>query len=53
MLKKLAILKIVTVNIYIVPNMSFPGNSVVKNQPANAGYAGDVGSVSGSENPLE
>ena len=26
----------------------FPGGSVVKNLPANAGDAGDVGSISGS-----
>ena len=26
----------------------FPGGSVVKNPPTNAGYAGDVGSVPGS-----
>ena len=26
----------------------FPGGQVVKNQPANAGHAGDVGSISGS-----
>ena len=27
--------------------MGFPGGSVVKNPPANAGYTGDLGSVSG------
>ena len=27
--------------------MGFPGGSVVKNPPANAGVAGDVGSVPG------
>ena len=30
--------------------MGFPGGSVVKNPPANAG---DAGSISGSENPLK
>ena len=28
--------------------MGFPGGSVVKNLPANAGNAGDVGLISGS-----
>ena len=31
----------------------FPGGAVVKNAPANAGDAGDVGSISGPEDPLE
>ena len=31
--------------------MSFPGDSVVKNQSTNAGYEGDVGSIPGSEIP--
>ena len=26
--------------------MGFPGGSVVKNPPANAGYTGDLGSIS-------
>ena len=30
-------------------NMDFPGGSVVKHLPANAGDAGDVGSTPGSE----
>ena len=34
-------------------NGGFPGGVVVKNQPANEGDAGDVGSVSGLEDPLE
>ena len=29
-------------------NMGFPGGSVVKHLPANAGDAGDVGSIPGS-----
>ena len=32
--------------------MRFPGGSVVKNPPANAGDAGDVGMISGSERSL-
>ena len=31
----------------------FPGGSVVKNPPANAGHAGDVGSILGRQGPLE
>ena len=31
----------------------FPGGSVIKNSPANAGAVGDVGSVPGSERFLE
>ena len=31
----------------------FPGGSVVKKLPANTGNTGDVGSVSGLEDPLE
>ena len=31
----------------------FPGDSVVKNPPANAGAAGEAGSIPGSEDPLE
>ena len=31
----------------------FPGGSVVKKPPANTGNTGDVGSVSGLEDPLE
>ena len=31
----------------------FPGGTVVKNPPANAGDAGDTGSTPGSERPLE
>ena len=34
-------------------NGGFPGGSVVKNQPASEGDAGDAGSVSGLEDPLE
>ena len=30
--------------------MGFPGGSAVKNLPANAGYTGDAGSVSGLGN---
>ena len=33
--------------------MSFPGGSVVKNPPINAGDAGDMSSIPGSERPLE
>ena len=32
--------------------MRFPGGSVVNNPPANAGDAGDVGLISGSERSL-
>ena len=43
------------------PHLSFPGHSLVKNLPANAGDAGDVGSIpglgrspgGGSGNPLQ
>ena len=31
----------------------FPGSSEVKNIPADAGDAGDVGSIPGQEDPLE
>ena len=31
----------------------FPGDSVVKNLPANAGDAGNMGLIPGSGNPLE
>ena len=31
----------------------FPGSSEVKNLPADAGDAGDVGSIPGQEDPLE
>ena len=31
----------------------FPGDTVVKNPPANAGHARDAGSIPGLENPLE
>ena len=31
----------------------FPGGSLVKNQPANAGDAGDIGLIPGREDPLE
>lgn len=30
-----------------------PGGSVVKNPPANAGDAGDTGSIPGREDPLK
>ena len=33
--------------------MAFPGGLVVKNPPANAGDAGDVGLILGLEDPLE
>ena len=33
--------------------LNFPGGSVVKNLPANAGHAGDASSIPGSEDPLE
>ena len=36
-----------------VKGKGFPGGSVVKNWPANEGDAGDAGSVSGLEDPLE
>ena len=32
---------------------SLPGSSVVKNPPTNAGDVGDVGSISGQEDPLQ
>jgi len=35
------------VYIYIYTHMGFPGDSVVKSLPANAGDAGDVSSVPG------
>ena len=34
---------------YITCAKGLPGGSVVKNLPANAGAAGDVGSIPGSE----
>ena len=33
--------------------MGFPGGSVVKNPPANAGDAGDMGLIPGREDLLE
>ena len=38
---------------YVIKNkavrlLGFSGGSVVKNSPANAGYAGDISSISGS-----
>ena len=43
----------VCVYIYIYMYVyTFPGGSVVKNPPTNAGAAGDVGSIS-KEDPLE
>ena len=33
--------------------MGFPGGSVLKNLPANAGDARDTGSIPGWEDPLE
>ena len=33
--------------------MGFPGVSVVKDLPANAGNTGDMGLISGQEDPLE
>ena len=33
--------------------MGFPGVSVVKDLPANAGDTGDTGLISGQEDPLE
>ena len=33
--------------------MGFPGGTVVKNPPAKAGAAGDVGSIPASGRPLE
>ena len=33
--------------------MGFPGGSVVKNLPANAGDAGDMGSIPGSGRSFE
>ena len=37
----------------IILVMGFPGGSGIKNLPANAGAAGDAGSVFGWEDPLE
>ena len=39
----------VCVCVYIYTQMAIPGGSVVKNPPANAGDAGDMGSIPGSE----
>ena len=36
-----------------VPNLGFPGGSMVNNPPANAGDAGDAGSIPAQEAPLE
>ena len=36
-----------------ITEKNFPGGKVVKNPPANAGYAGDRGSTLGREDPLE
>ena len=33
--------------------LGFPGGSVVRNPPPNAGDTGDLGSVPGREDPLE
>ena len=33
--------------------MGFPGGSVLKNPPANAGDVRDLGSVLGQEDPLQ
>ena len=33
--------------------MGFPGVAVVKDLPANAGNTGDMGLISGQEDPLE
>ena len=43
---------------YVIKNkavrvLDFSGGSVVKNSPANAGYAGDISSISGSGRSLE
>ena len=37
----------VCVCVYIYTQMAIPGGSVVKNPPANAGDAGDMGSIPG------
>ena len=37
----------------LVKSLGFPGGSVVKNLPANAGDAGDVGSIPGSRRSPE
>ena len=40
-----------TMNLYyalLLPSQGFPGGSVIKNLPANAGDTGDVGSIPGS-----
>ena len=44
-----------TVQIYLTPlcPWSFPGGSVVKNPPANAGDTGETASIPGREAPLE
>ena len=33
--------------------MGFPGGTIIKNRPANAGDTRDVGSIPGWEDPLE
>ena len=38
---------------YLSVSAGFPGDPVVENQPANAGDVRDVGSIPGSEDPLE
>ena len=38
---------------YMVVNLGFPGGAVVKNPPANAGDARDVGSLPGLGKSLE
>ena len=36
------------INLWLIPSWGFPGGSVVKNLPANAGDARDVSSIPGS-----
>ena len=43
----------ITSSVLCVVFLNFPGGTVVKNLPANAGDARDVGLIPGQEDPLE
>ena len=43
----------ITFSVLSVVFLDFPGGTVVKNLPANAGDARDVGLIPGQEDPLE
>ena len=59
--RSLCTISIIISKYVIYHNQGFPGDSVVKNLPADAGDSGDVGSISGSgrssgdgnDNPLQ